>query len=211
MSSTSATSKFGVLAPPIISRVFTVLAAGLAFWGNQAKAEAQKAKEEAKAAAQTIQVPIGTIVAFSGGKEDLPSGWLLCDGDTIPATGYEKLNKILKSRFGGEGKLPDLQSRSPISAGKGRGLKGRELGQLIGKEENVVPEHNHGVNLKVNQNNYGLTNHPDRGFPNQVILINNSSETSTIPWVEGTKPEGVNDSDGNIQPSLVVNFIIKAE
>jgi microcystin-dependent protein len=51
----------------------------------------------------------------------LPWGWALCEGQTLPVRGNERLFKITGNRFGGDGKtnfaLPDLRAADPLSRG----------------------------------------------------------------------------------------------
>ena len=56
-------------------------------------------------------VPVGTIVAYLGDKDNIPRGWLLCDGSTFSQSQYPKL----KERLGGTN-LPNLQGLTLIGA-----------------------------------------------------------------------------------------------
>ena len=59
------------------------------------------------------QVPTGTIVAFAINSKDIPPGWLLCDGGTIPPQ-YQGLIQAL-----GQSTTPNLCGRTLIGAGQG--------------------------------------------------------------------------------------------
>ena len=54
------------------------------------------------------QVPVGTIVAYFGKDEDIPSGWALCDGQNNP--NESKITIDANSEKGGI-QLPDLRNR----------------------------------------------------------------------------------------------------
>lgn len=110
--------------------------------------------------------PVGTIQAYAG--SSAPSGWLICDGCTIPNgsgaptggsgvntinTNYSALFAILGTNFGSAGKIPDLRGRTMIGAGTGAGLTARSLNSSntgLGAEnhsltpaETALREHQH--------------------------------------------------------------------
>lgn len=105
-------------------------------------------------------VPVGTIVAYGGDKNNVPEGWLLCDGASVAQADYPQLYAIigsawgesgssfnlpdLRGRFlrgvdGGAGNDPDADSRVEIASG---GNTGDDVGTLqIGH----IQSHNHGI------------------------------------------------------------------
>ncbi len=59
-------------------------------------------------------VPVGTIVAFGGDKNNVPKGWLLCDGSSVLQDEYKQLYKAIGGAWGESGSsfnLPDLRGR----------------------------------------------------------------------------------------------------
>ncbi len=56
-------------------------------------------------------VPVGTIVAYLGHKNDIPDGWLLCDGSSFSESDYPKLKQHLKGT-----NLPNLKGLTLIGA-----------------------------------------------------------------------------------------------
>lgn len=64
-------------------------------------------------------IPAGTIVAWGGATA--PSGWLICNGDTINRTTYAALFAIIGTTYGNpsstEFQVPDLQDRVALGAG----------------------------------------------------------------------------------------------
>ncbi|CAM2064228.1 Tail fiber protein [Sulfidibacter corallicola] len=218
-------NKFAVLAPPIISGVFAVLAAGVSVWGamevTKAKDDTTKAKNEAENAVKGIRVPIGTIVAFAGSKEDVPTeeGWMLCDGRTLPASGYKELESILRSRFGGEARIPDFRGRGPIGAGKGEGTDGqgkplsdRLLGEALGAEKhmlikNEMPRHRHSAKQPESMGHFP-------GEKGRRYIWGGTGTDNDLTGEGGGHSElawGESVPHNNMQPSLAVNFIIKAK
>jgi microcystin-dependent protein len=106
---------------------------------------------------------IGEIKLCAG--DFAPRGWLLCQGQILPATDYAGLVSLLGSRYGGNGNttfgLPDLRGRTPIGTGSGPGLTPRVLGQSGGAEDvalqqTQMPPHNHIIANTPNVTN-GLT------------------------------------------------------
>jgi len=56
-------------------------------------------------------LPTGTIIAWGGGydSEDIPSGWLLCDGSAVSRSTYSDLFNIIGTRFGsGDGSTTSI-------------------------------------------------------------------------------------------------------
>lgn len=62
--------------------------------------------------AQVI-VPAGTIVPFGGSAEQVPKGWLLCDGRELVAASYPRLYKAIGKAWGSSAadmfRVPDLR------------------------------------------------------------------------------------------------------
>lgn len=87
----------------------------------EAKKDALRAIEEAGgrgaapagSALQVLNVPVGTIVAYGGGPDTVPGGWLLCDGGAYEKETYPRLADVLERRWGGTAgpafRVPDLQ------------------------------------------------------------------------------------------------------
>ena len=70
----------------------------------------------------STNVPIGSIVAYFGDDENIPSGWALCDGQNVPEN--SKINMDADSQQGGK-QLPDLRSR--FIRGSNLGLNADEV------------------------------------------------------------------------------------
>jgi microcystin-dependent protein len=93
---------------------------------------------------------IGEIRMFAG--TFAPSGWALCNGQTMSIAQWSALFAILGTTYGGNGQttfqLPNLQSRVPVHAGQGTGLSQYVLGQTAGVEnvtlnQSQLPPHTH--------------------------------------------------------------------
>lgn len=110
--------------------------------------------------------PVGTIVMYAGATA--PSGWLLCNGDTVPnssgtvqgvTANFAALYAVVSSLYGGAGKLPDLRGIFPIGAGasavpafSGKGYTGGALGNYA--VDDLGP-HTHPIRVHVTSSNPG--------------------------------------------------------
>ena len=96
---------------------------------------------------------VGAVFAF--GFNFAPTGWALCQGQTLPIANYEALFALIGTTYGGNGTstfaLPDLQGRTPVHMGQSTqfGTVYNE-GQTGGTETNTItisqmPAHSHPV------------------------------------------------------------------
>ena len=165
---------------------------------------------------------IGEIKMFGG--NFAPRSWAFCDGQLLAISSNSALYSILGTTYGGDGRttfaLPDLRGRAAMHAGNAPGLTPRILGERFGTETNTLnvsqlPSHNHsaegtlyaaqapgnervpgGFNLAGNTTNEQFSS----AAANVAMAANNVAVT-----VGNT---GNNMGVNNIQPSLVVNYII---
>lgn len=83
-----------------------------------------------------VNPPIGTIVAFFGLDADIPVGWLVCDGQTIPENSLLSIDA--NAEEGGK-QLPDL--RGKFIRGTEVQLNGSHL--LTGGNDRITFNHSH--------------------------------------------------------------------
>jgi microcystin-dependent protein len=94
-----------------------------------------------------LSVPAGVISQFAGATA--PSGYLLCQGQTLSTTTYANLFSTIGYTYGGAGSsflLPNLQNRIPV--GKGTDTEFDALGETGGAKEvtlssSQIPVHSH--------------------------------------------------------------------
>lgn len=142
----------------------------------------------------------GVIMAFGG--SSAPSKWALCDGSAISRTTYSELFGVVGTSYGsGNGtttfNLPDLRGKVPAGL---NGATFSSLGTSVGAEqhtlsESEIPSHTHGINLS-SPDTFSTANN---GADFNVTTAFNSGATSSA---------GSGTAHNNIQPSLVVNYII---
>ncbi len=154
-------------------------------------------------------IPVGTIVEYSG--NELPSGYLLCDGQEVSRTEYSSLFEVIGTTYGeGNGattfNLPNLKGKVAVGIdeddedfnilAKSGGEKSHKLAV------NEIPDHTH--------------------WANDVLVIGKSEVSGLAPgsaWSDtggigrgtNTSSSGSNQSHNNLQPYIVLNYIIKAK
>jgi microcystin-dependent protein len=190
----------------------------------------QSVVSAAVAAAVAALVPIGSIMVWPG--TTAPTGWQVCDGAAYPRA--HPLFAVLGTTYGtGDGSttanLPDLRGRVIIAkdAGAGRitsagsGLDGNVLG-ATGGAQNVqlqgfhMPAHTHGVSdlghtHGVSGGVWGGASHGNalgsqsEDVPRQNAAIQIVSATSNI----SIQAAGNDIPHLNVQPSIVMNYIIR--
>ena len=162
-------------------------------------------------------MPIGSIIMFAG--ETIPTGWLICDGDTLNEEEYPELYDVIGYTYGGSGldfNLPDFRGKSAF------GYHDMETGMYPLGNTGGTKSHTHQYGFQTNGWYGTLT----EGFAlwngNSESWINSSggAGTKSITTRGGTDTATNNpallravtdtSSSGTLPPYLVVNYIIKA-
>ena len=163
-------------------------------------------------------VPTGTVLPYAGSAA--PPGYLLCNGDFVDKTLYPALFAVIGISFGGSGSplfnLPDLRRRVPVGAGgTGTGILGNAVGNTGGEESHILtiaemPSHIHtdaGHQHNVPHGAYENGTPPGDSFQAGYQGFH-AAQTSDVA-VAVIQPTGGDVAHNNMQPSLVVNYIIK--
>ncbi|WP_404425675.1 phage tail protein [Thalassospira australica] len=147
--------------------------------------------------------PLGTVLPFAGATA--PEGFMLCDGTELLASDHADLFAVIGTVYGegaapGSFKLPDLRGRAAVGAGQGVDLSDRVLGAMAGAESHQLtvdemPSHSHGIDYRSNL--AGVDN------GNQMRAAN--SESTSLQ----TRSTGGDQPHNNMQPFVVLNYIIK--
>jgi microcystin-dependent protein len=145
-----------------------------------------------------------------------PVGWAFCSGQLIPIAENDALFNLIGTTYGGDGQqnfaLPNLQSRVPVHQGQGSGLSICVIGQMYGVEavtvtQQQLPTHTHPLTAtsaagnNANANNNMLSADPSSQLYTQDVASVQLAANAIGP-VGGSQPHD------NIQPFLVVNYII---
>ena len=160
--------------------------------------------------------PIGMVAPFAG--STVPSGWLLCYGQNVSRSTYAALFTALSTAFGsGDGSttfgLPDLRGRvvaglNNMGGTSSSALNAQSWSSTLGTSgaggsqshtlsTSEMPSHNHSTI------SYGYFN---AYVANQALnAVQNYSQGFTV-----TGSAGSGSSHNNVQPTMVLNYIIYA-
>lgn len=175
--------------------------------------------------------PVGVVEAFAG--INAPNGWLICDGSQVSRALYPELFSVIGTTYGsGDGfttfTLPDLRGRT--IAGKDGvnnmnngpvnrltsthfGASGTALGNSGGNEAHTLttaqmPSHTH----TQNPHSHALISGPSGG-PHPTIQQNGNNGALYGPTGNTTATNqntGGGGAHNNTQPTIILNYIIKA-
>ena len=177
----------------------------------------------------TFLLPTGTLLQFAGAS--IPGGFLGCDGSSVSRTTYAALFAVIGVIYGvGDNSttfnLPDMRRKTGVGAGgTSTAILGNTVGSKGGEEThllnvNEIPSHFHGSSQTPHGHNFQVNvNTPTSGgtryLANGGFTITDTQDTST-PLSVATNVVDItilNTGGGlvhnNIQPSLVINYIIK--
>ena len=187
---------------------------------NHLKDESVTSAKLAPAAISAI-MPTGSVIPFAG--RQAPEGFLVCDGSPQSRNTYSALFAVIEEIYGsGDGSttfnLPDLQGR--VVAGRDNmsgssedrltnlpgGVDGDTLGATGGDEKHIlvdseIPAHTHTTDF----NNYAGIDGTAMG--DGAAFEQNRSDPS-YP-ARDTGSVGGDQPHNNVQPTIILNYIIK--
>lgn len=164
-------------------------------------------------------LPIGGIIAFAS--DTIPNGWLLCDGSVVSRATYSELFNAIGLNYVEDGVEWLDEERFPLPNVKGKTVVGKDstdtdfntLGKTAGEKTHTLtvdemPSHTHDVAIAVNNTVAGGARY-----------YFNSAGTTSAPitdkaaWSNSltAKAAGGGQAHNNLQPSLTLNYIIKAK
>jgi microcystin-dependent protein len=157
---------------------------------------------------------IGEIRMFGG--NFAPIDWALCNGQTIAIDQNPALFQLIGTTYGGDGQqtfqLPNLQSRIPVHQGQGLGLSTYVMGEVLGSESitlntQQMPNHSHAAQASTDD---GTQSGPGG---NLLAASGDAAMYTAQPPNVSLNAAAVGNAGGsqpheNVQPFLVVNFII---
>ena len=97
-----------------------------------------------------LALPIGSIVMWPS--SSTPTGWYLCNGQTISRSAAPALYDLLGSTFGGAGKLPNFSDRMPMTRGSLGSTGGAATVQITGGN---LPSHTHNTSTQADHAHTG--------------------------------------------------------
>jgi microcystin-dependent protein len=156
---------------------------------------------------------VGEIRMFAG--NFAPSGWMFCEGQSMPISENEVLFQLIGTTYGGDGEstfnLPNLASRVPIHAGTGGDGVTYQLAEMAGTESvtlttQQIPNHTHVLTASTatatTRDALGNT------FATAAGDLYNQSLDPIPMSAQAIGPAGGNQPHENTQPFLCINFII---
>lgn len=156
----------------------------------------------------------GHIVAWVG--QDIPGGYLQCDGSVLKKNEYAKLFGVIGYKFGGAGntfRVPDLRGRHLIGQGTGTDLSTRVFASSGGSETHTLLEaemaaHSHPLGVSTQGPDTAAIADAvlcDRG----VTLAYNEEEPDELMATSTQSIVGSGTPFDIMTPFTVVHFIIK--
>jgi len=157
---------------------------------------------------------VGEIRMFAG--NFAPSGWMFCQGQTLPIAENEVLFQLIGTTYGGDGEqtfnLPNLASRVPIHMGTAPNGTTYQIGELVGTEQETltvqqIPSHTHTL---LGSSAQATTRDP---VPNNIPTTAAGDVYNQSPDAIPLSPQAIGPAGGsqpheNTQPFLCINFII---
>ena len=145
-------------------------------------------------------VPAGTVMPFAGGG-NVPYGWIACQGQLLSQADYPDLFAAIGTTWGGDAinfNLPHFGGRIPVGVDGGHPLSTRRGAENHTLTVAEMPSHRHGYQDKEWRSTLGVT-----GVDTQVRDNSDADSTRT------TGSSGLDFAHNNIQPSAIVQYIIK--
>lgn len=159
-------------------------------------------------------LPTGLVSPFAG--SSAPVGWLLCDGAAVDREAYAVLFGVIGTTYGpGDGStsfnLPDLRGRvaagrddmggtaaNRLTAGSAAALNGSALGAAGGNQQHQLTV------AELASHNHSVVRSNTASSSSGAYEISDGGLTVNTGFTGGDQPHN------NVQPTLILNYIIKA-
>jgi microcystin-dependent protein len=182
----------------------------------------------------TSIMPTGVILPFAGATA--PTGFLLCQGQSLLRGDYAALFSVIGTTYGSADathfNVPDLRGRIPcgLEGGSGRvptsyntlGAAGGEASHVLSTAE--MPIHNHSVSVTIvdpghqhqtNAENYGLGGQGGGNVMQDANAYSSNGRWSTSVgtgiYVQSASAGNAGSGGGHnvMQPTIAINYIIR--
>ena len=159
---------------------------------------------------------LGEIRMFAG--NFAPVYWELCKGQLLPISEYDALFNLIGTTYGGDGQstfaLPDFQGRMFVGAGQGPGLPNYLWGQEGGVESVTLTKaqmasHSHALQATKSEGSTpNAQGNVTSASPSVFLYYDDAPSPTAKLNFSVIEPSGGGGAHNNMQPYLVVNFII---
>jgi microcystin-dependent protein len=155
---------------------------------------------------------VGEIRMFAG--NFAPAGWQMCDGATLPISENEVLFQLIGTTYGGDGEstfnVPNMCSRIPVHQGTGSFGTTYQIGEMAGVEQvtltvQQIPAHTHPM---LGSANSATGPAPQGQVYAAADIYSNVGSPPVNMNPAAITPTGGSQPHDNLQPFLVVNYII---
>jgi microcystin-dependent protein len=168
--------------------------------------------------------PAGIVTSFAG--STAPAGWLICDGTLKQTSAYPNLFNAIGYAYGGSGSqfgVPNLKGRVPVGLDATQtefdvlnDQGGAKTHTLITAE---MPQHNHtGTTASSGNHAHNYQDHPRNpsvtyasgsGGQDRTAVADQTDTAGAHTHTFTTGNTGSGSAHNNLQPYIVLNYIIK--
>ena len=140
-----------------------------------------------------------------------PSGWMLCQGQTLAISQYETLFNLIGTTYGGDGVttfgLPDLRGRVPLHRGTDYALGQTGGVEAVTLSVAQLPSHTHTVQVATAAGDHAVPAPGDALGQGRSALYKAPEQLTNLSGAAVAAAGGGQPHD-NMQPFLVFNFCI---
>jgi len=168
-------------------------------WNGSTEAPTKNAIYDKIEVVSASAVPPGAVFPYAGGS--VPTGYLLCDGSSISTGTYAALYAAIGATYGSAGagffNLPDMTGKIPVARNVGD-VDLDDLGDTGGEKEHTLTEAEMPAHTHTTGSGMEVLNTPGTG-----------TYATLTDAAGGTGTTGGSTAHNNLQPYIVLNYIIK--
>ncbi len=160
---------------------------------------------------QTRKIPAGLVSIWPS--NTIPSGWLLCDGTGYATSTYPALFAAISTTYGSSGgfQVPDMRTFVPYYTGTLNATGGTSTVSITAAQSGLVGHAHTYVDFWQNSQYTNVTDDAGgvSGIKNEGTAFNEVSSHLIISGTTYASGIGASAAHTNLQPYLLINFIIK--